>query len=99
MNFDDYSFEELIDVFVQIDDHIYTVRALNILEEIAKRLNATSADIQLNQILLSSTESNIKYRHGDFTSNPSNFIDEVYTEDGVVVRDKLIRLKMMLNKT
>ena len=67
MNFDDYSFEELVDVFIQIDDHIYTVRALNILEEIAKKLNVTTADIQLNQILLSPTESNIKYRQGDLT--------------------------------
>ena len=97
MKYDDYSFDELIDVFIQIDDRLYLERALAILSQIAIKLDVTISKIQLEQIVSIPTESSMRRHRGGFFTSPSDFIDEVYTKDGLEVRDKLIRLKEHLS--
>jgi len=96
LNYNDYSFEELIDVFIQIDDRTYADRALVILENIAKRLSTSATNIQMEQIVTFPTESSMNL-HSMFIS--SNYFNDVYTDEGVEVRDKLIRLKASLSKS
>ena len=101
-NFEEYyekcSFEELVDIFTEIDDENYTDRALNILSILARHLNVEPTKIQMEQLV--SIPTTVHSKDAFYLShNPSNFIDEVYTDEGVEVRDKLIRLKKNLNKT
>ncbi|MDN3652949.1 hypothetical protein QWY77_09285 [Thalassotalea ponticola] len=97
-NFDNYSFEELVDAFIHIDDSRYEERALSILKRLAEKLNLEIIDIEMENIVDNPTQSYIALNRGMFFHAPSQFVDESYTHEGLEVKEKLARLKLILNK-
>ena len=91
-NYEEWSLEELKDVFIQIDDNNYSGKALNILKHPALRFKVDLMDVTLNHIILNPIELNGRKTY-------LNSLTESYTDDAVVVRDKLIRLKSLANDT
>jgi hypothetical protein len=90
-NYEEWTLEELKDVFIQIDDYQYTDRALTILKHLALRFKVTLTDVTLNHIIHNPTESYGRETYLDIEYS----LSESYTGDAVVVRDKLIRLKKL----
>jgi len=84
-----YSLEELVDVFIQIDDIRFTDRALLILDLLVVKFNVNIADFEMELIITNPTES--FGRESYFDTEYS--LDESYTRDAIEVRDKLVRLK------
>ena len=95
-NFENYTFEELVDAFIHIDDSLYEKRALAILTRLADLLNISVLDLEMENIVNTPTQSFIQKER--FLEKPSAFIDETYTREGFEVKEKLIRLKLILNK-
>lgn len=96
MTYDDYSLDELLDVFIQIDDQVYAERALQIYQCLATKLKISADEIKLEQIIAVPTENYLNQHNNYFASGALNYIGEVYTDDAIVVRDKLLRLKKLL---
>jgi hypothetical protein len=94
-NYEEWTLEELKDVFIEIDDNHYSTRALTILKHLALRFKVDLKDVTLNQIIHNPTESFGRESYLDVEYG----VGESYTRDAVVVRDKLIHLKALENKT
>jgi len=84
-----YSFEELVDVFIQIDDIKLTNRAVLILKLLAAKLEVDIVDFEMELIIPFPTEPFGRESYFDREYS----MDESYTRDAVEVRDKLVRLK------
>tara|TARA_R110001583_G_scaffold23267_2_gene86181 strand:+ start:107 stop:403 length:297 start_codon:yes stop_codon:yes gene_type:complete len=94
-NYEEWTIEELTDVFIEIDDNYYSNKALTILKHLALRFKVELRDVTLNHIILNPTESFGRETYIDVEYG----LSESYTRDAVVVRDKLIRLKAIENDT
>lgn len=93
-NYEDFTLEELKDVFIEIDDNHYSNRALTILKHLALRFKVDLTAVTLEQIIHNPTESFGRETYLDTEYG----LSESYTRDAVVVRDKLIRLKRLEKK-
>ncbi len=90
-NYEEWTLEELKDVFIEIDDNHYSDRSLTILKHLALRFKVALTDVTLNHIIHNPTESSGRETYIDVEYS----LSESYTRDAVVVRDKLIRLKKL----
>ena len=94
-NYDEWTLEELKDVFIEIDDNHYSSRALDILRNLALRFKVDLMDVTLKHIIHNPTESVGRETYLDVEYS----LSESYTRDAVVVRDKLIRLQKLESDT
>lgn len=94
-NYEEYTLEELLDVFIKIDDQHYPERALAILQQLALTLKLDLMAIELKSIISNPTES---WERESYLDTQYSFIEN-YTDDAVAVRDKLIRLKALVNNS
>lgn len=94
-NYEEYTLEELRDVFIKIDDQHYPERALAILKQLALTLKLDLMAIELKSIISNPTEY---WGRESYLDTQYSFIEN-YTDDAVAVRDKLIRLKALVNNS
>ncbi len=91
-NYEEFTIEELKDVFIQIDDLHYSQRAFTIFEHFALRLKVDLIELQLEDIIKNPTES-----YGIETKWEAEYgLNVSYTRDAITVRDKLARLKKLV---